>query len=526
VYVVARADPNNPGTIFQISPRFPSDVHEPFRFIVDPVEIEAAQDGSLYVVDFITDNFSLIRITPDRHEVVATQVGGSPGPKVDVEGNVYVLSASSRGIEVITPEANRRMIFDKNGAVNRDPPAHISGNPNLTFADANPDTITRDAGDWSADGFAISDSIRISGLDEPVSCTVSSVAATVLTVSSCDLTDQGPVGGVQVKEHPGEVHFHPGEYHAVGADAAVYVTADAVDTPLWFVGSIFRVAPTCGDQELQPPEQCDDGNFSRGDGCNQACVFEPAAVKCQKAIWKATRIFATRALRVVQGCRHRSLATSSAPLDVEDCLVEAQNPRVQRIAAVTARLENLVQTTDCLRASVLGTCARGNSDCPGERPDTVGCLQKCLVNTHLEALKELVRQEYGHTDAVLDAEALRCQRNIARAGRSYALGLLKATQDCRRRRLAAGEDLGSISDCMDSDPLASHIQAAESRLRSRTQLCDPEYLRLLDPCPDLEPPLETCLETNRNRCIPDLQECLIETHRETVLGVLSQGGSR
>ncbi len=36
------------------------------------------------------------------------------------------------------------------------------------------------------------------------------------------------------------------------------------------------LAPTCGDAELDAPEQCDDGNAVGGDGCSASCALEEA----------------------------------------------------------------------------------------------------------------------------------------------------------------------------------------------------------------------------------------------------------
>jgi len=66
---------------------------------------------------------------------------------------------------------------------------------NLTFADANPDTITRASGDWIADGVAIGDVITIVGsANNDASYTVAAVGSTALTLITTDtLIAEGPV---------------------------------------------------------------------------------------------------------------------------------------------------------------------------------------------------------------------------------------------------------------------------------------------------------------------------------------------
>ena len=76
----------------------------------------------------------------------------------------------------------------------------LQGDPNLTFADANPDTITRDAGDWVADGFRVGDAITVAlSTSNDGTYVVGAVATTVLTLSAADaLTAEGPANGITV----------------------------------------------------------------------------------------------------------------------------------------------------------------------------------------------------------------------------------------------------------------------------------------------------------------------------------------
>jgi hypothetical protein len=67
---------------------------------------------------------------------------------------------------------------------------------NLTFADANPDTITRVDGDWSTDGVEIGDIVNVSGsTSNDGSYTVATVASKVLTLVATDTLSAEVVTG-------------------------------------------------------------------------------------------------------------------------------------------------------------------------------------------------------------------------------------------------------------------------------------------------------------------------------------------
>ncbi len=72
----------------------------------------------------------------------------------------------------------------------------LAATGNLTFADANPDTITRASGSWVTDGVVAGDVIIITGsASNDGSYTVASVTALVATLVATDeLTAEGPVG--------------------------------------------------------------------------------------------------------------------------------------------------------------------------------------------------------------------------------------------------------------------------------------------------------------------------------------------
>lgn len=77
----------------------------------------------------------------------------------------------------------------------------------LSFADANPDTITRDSGSFITDGYVPGMAITVNGTtSNDGTYTVATVSSTVLTlISSASLTNEGPLSGSQTIN--GEVGF-------------------------------------------------------------------------------------------------------------------------------------------------------------------------------------------------------------------------------------------------------------------------------------------------------------------------------
>lgn len=108
--------------------------------------------------------------------------------------------------------ANQRFTKARASIVDRTPLAtaakvtkRMSGNPNLTFAEvgASGDTITRDAGSFIAEGFAIGDTITVSGsASNNVTGAITGVSALVLTMGTTDLTPEGPVSNVTITGSP------------------------------------------------------------------------------------------------------------------------------------------------------------------------------------------------------------------------------------------------------------------------------------------------------------------------------------
>lgn len=82
--------------------------------------------------------------------------------------------------------------------------ARMTGSPTLTFADADPDTITRSAGSWITDGFAAGDTVTIvDSTDNDDSYVIESLTATVLTLASGEaLTAEVATAGITATATP------------------------------------------------------------------------------------------------------------------------------------------------------------------------------------------------------------------------------------------------------------------------------------------------------------------------------------
>lgn len=86
------------------------------------------------------------------------------------------------------------------------PHVNMTGGPTLTFLEVGGtgDTITRSAGSWITDGFAVGDVITVAGsVSNNVTGAIASLSATVITLGSTDLADEGPVASCTVVGSPG-----------------------------------------------------------------------------------------------------------------------------------------------------------------------------------------------------------------------------------------------------------------------------------------------------------------------------------
>lgn len=114
--------------------------------------------------------------------------------------------------------SNKRALFARASVLERLPLAtssttqvRMTGSPTITFAEvgATGDTITRSTGSFVTDGFVVGDIITITGAVASAGANnittavgIASVTATVITLDTDDLVDEGPIAGVSIVGTP------------------------------------------------------------------------------------------------------------------------------------------------------------------------------------------------------------------------------------------------------------------------------------------------------------------------------------
>jgi hypothetical protein len=82
----------------------------------------------------------------------------------------------------------------------------VTGSPNITFSDTNPDTIVRDTGSWVSDGYIDQMTLDITGSTSNNGTgiyTIQSVTATTITLIAGDtVVAEGPSAGVSITGNP------------------------------------------------------------------------------------------------------------------------------------------------------------------------------------------------------------------------------------------------------------------------------------------------------------------------------------
>ncbi len=180
-------------------------------------------------------NNQVVPITAQR--VVAT-IGDDEVPTVIVEetgGSTDVVEGSSGGAQSYRKDSYSVVL-------SRAPEGgKLSGNPNLTFANVgDADTIQRSAGSWITNGFKEGDLIRVSGSASNNGIfKIASLTATVLTLTGdASLTNEGPVGGVDVDGALVKVNVRPEGTRTTRGNVAVhpqnYSPSLATDAQLTF----------------------------------------------------------------------------------------------------------------------------------------------------------------------------------------------------------------------------------------------------------------------------------------------------
>jgi hypothetical protein len=114
---------------------------------------------------------------------------------------------------------NERFIFGRASVRDRLPQAQMSKlsvqmtATNLTFLEVGStgDTVTRAAGSWITDGFAVGDVVTFAGsASNNVTGPIAALTATVLTFGTTDLANEGPVSGVTCIGSPGLTYAEVG----------------------------------------------------------------------------------------------------------------------------------------------------------------------------------------------------------------------------------------------------------------------------------------------------------------------------
>lgn len=111
---------------------------------------------------------------------------------VVTEANAYETS-SDRFVYARVQARDRRRLIQSSRAIKR-----MTGSPTLTFLEVGStgDTITRSAGSFISDGFAVGDVITVAGsVSNNVTGPIASMTATVITLGTTDLANEGPVAG-------------------------------------------------------------------------------------------------------------------------------------------------------------------------------------------------------------------------------------------------------------------------------------------------------------------------------------------
>lgn len=108
--------------------------------------------------------------------------------------------------------ANERFVYGRVGVLDRLPQAaksktrvNMTGAPTITFLEvgASGDTITRSSGSFISDGFEAGDTITVTGAVASaginnVTGVIASLTATVITLGTTDLVNEGPISGVSI----------------------------------------------------------------------------------------------------------------------------------------------------------------------------------------------------------------------------------------------------------------------------------------------------------------------------------------
>jgi cysteine-rich repeat protein len=265
----------------------------------------------------------------------------------------------------------------------------------------------------------------------------------------------------------------------------------------------------CGDGVVGPPEQCDDGNSVSGDGCTEACVIEfcgdgvvngggercddgndvagdgcdancaleREVVKCQEAVAKAGRTYATGRLKALQDCRNqlnkgKLLYLADVPTtpvtNPADCAHEERT------------VPSIARAAEKARAGILGKCSdstlAGMTACAATIDGLIAAdpASGCLVVSHDAAIETVLADQYGGIVPVQEGDRRSCQEAIAKNGLKLVAGRMKSLQSCRNqynkgRALFLDADkqlpVADVSQCSAEYRTARKLARAGEQLR-------------------------------------------------------------
>lgn len=234
----------------------------------------------------------------------------------------------------------------------------------------------------------------------------------------------------------------------------------------------------CGDGVVNGgTERCDDGNDVAGDGCTATCEIEPDVLKCQEAVAKAGRTYATGRLKALQDCRNqlnkaKLLYLADVPAtpvtDPADCAIEERTAASIARAAAKARTGILGKCSDSTVAR-LTACATTIDGLIATDPG-----DGCIVASHDAAIETVLADQFGGIVPVQEGERRSCQEAIARNGLKLLAGGLKSLQSCRNqygkgRKLFRDDEkllpVGDASQCPEESRTAKKLARAGEQLR-------------------------------------------------------------
>jgi len=159
---------------------------------------------------------------------------------------------------------------------------------------------------------------------------------------------------------------------------------------------VIEFPQVCGNQTVEGTEDCDDGNVDNGDGCSDACQFEPPLLKeplqCQQAIGRAGRNFFNSTFAAHKKCLEKQLkgtlplttncrGTPTGDTRTDDALTKAEN-----------RLHNQLSKCDGIILEGLGF--PGQCADPDDQSFSVDNLTQCLHGLHTAEAQTILDVEY------------------------------------------------------------------------------------------------------------------------------------